>query len=530
MDKLLSRANKSLTVGKAAWLLSGSFALSAVLGLLRERLLLANFGVGETLDAYIIAFSIPDFMFYLLVSGALSVTFIPVLTQRMKTSKLAAWELSSSLVNFMAQLTLAASVLIFIFADPLVGVVARGASPYVKDTAADLMRIIAVNPFLFSISSVLASMQQAAGRFFFNSLAPVIYNIGIIIGIVFFAPAIGTPEEPAILGVALGVGLGAIMQLLVQLLGMWGMGFEYRTGVNWQDMSFKKVLSLLPARSLDQGIDYFNAIIERFIASFLFAGAITAYQAAFVLQNVPITLIGVAISTAAFPRISQKADARKDVFRREIESVLKVILWLAIPAAIIAFIMRGYLVRLLIGSGNAVIASILGWFVFSIVFRALFHTVTRAFYAQQDTKTPLVVSIAAVLLNIVLGFTFVEYFGIAGLAMAQSAVAIFEVVVLMVILQGRVGKIITLKMLSYVWSFLLAGLAAAIVNYILVAQVFTLGVGDSGFFTLMPKFVIIVLTTLATYLVASFILKIEYAKPVVKALVNLVYRPIKIQN
>jgi putative peptidoglycan lipid II flippase len=174
--KFITRANKKLPVFWAAALLGGATLFANLLGLLRERLILANFGVGAEVDAYKVAFTVPDFMFYILVSGALAVTFIPVFNERLlKGNKKSAWELSSSLVNLLALITCVASILIIIFAEPLVKhVIAPGLDEQTTFLAVSMMRVIAVNPFLFSISSVFTSMQQAVGRFFFYSLAPAL--------------------------------------------------------------------------------------------------------------------------------------------------------------------------------------------------------------------------------------------------------------------------------------------------------------------------------------------------------------------
>src|SRR5690606_1216568 len=179
-------ANTRLTVQLAAVLLAGSTLLSSILGLYRDRLLNSLYydTYPTGLDAYTVAFTVPDFMFYILVSGALSVTFIPVFNQRLATgNKESAWRLSSSMINLMALVTLAASILIIIFAEPIVQyLIGPGLSESSRALAVSMMRVIAVNPFLFAIATVIASMQQAVGRFAFYAMAPTVYNIGIIIG------------------------------------------------------------------------------------------------------------------------------------------------------------------------------------------------------------------------------------------------------------------------------------------------------------------------------------------------------------
>src|SRR5690606_22060021 len=196
-------------------------------------------------------------------------------------NKLSAWQLCTSMINLMAIVTLIASVLIIIFADPLVRyIVAPGLEESGRSLAVSMMRVIAVNPFLFAIATVIASMQQAVGRFTFYALAPTIYNIGIIIGALFFTNGIELFGikifEGGIMGVALGVVLGSIMQLLVSSIGLMGLGFDYQFKIYWRNKGFRKVLSLLPARSLDQGMDYVVGIVESNLTSRMASGTVRA--------------------------------------------------------------------------------------------------------------------------------------------------------------------------------------------------------------------------------------------------------------
>ena len=269
--RAVSSVNKRLTVKSAAILLSGSMLLSSLLGFFRDRLLNAAYMPNEAagiagypvgLDAYTAAFMVPDFMFAVLVSGALSVTFIPVFNERwVKGNKKSAWEIGSSMINFMALITLIASILIIIFADPLMRyVIAPGLSESGHALAVSMMRVIAINPFIFAIAAVIASIQQAVGRFTFYALAPMIYNVGIIIGTLWFTDGINIFGwqifDGGIMGVALGVALGSVLQLIVSSLGLIGLGFDYDFKMHWRNLGFRKVLKLLPARSVDQGMDY----------------------------------------------------------------------------------------------------------------------------------------------------------------------------------------------------------------------------------------------------------------------------------
>lgn len=530
---VVARANKRLTIQLAAALLAGSTLVSSVLGLYRERLLnglyYETYSVG--LDAYTVAFIIPDFMFFILVSGALSVTFIPVFNQRLASgNKRSAWELSTSMINFMALVTLVASILIIIFAEPLVRyVVGPGLDESGHALAVSMMRVIAVNPFLFAIATVIASMQQAVGRFTFYTLAPTIYNIGIIIGAQVFTGGISIFGwqlfEGGIMGVALGVVLGSILQLIVSCIGLMGLGFDYRFTIFWKNKGFRQVLKLLPPRSLDQGADYLSSIVETNIASRMATGTVRAYQQATTLHMVPINLIGVAISTAAFPKMTERlSQGRPDLFKSELQAVLRIIIWLSLPVAVIAFFSRGYLVNFIIDGGNALMAGLLGALVVAILFRSIYHIAARSFYAQQDTKTPLYISVFAIALNIILAIWFTTSLdmGAYGLAWAQSVVAFVEVAILFAIMARRIPGLFDKVFMHAVGRMLSATGFMAIVTYTTV-QLFQLGAADQGFFATFPKFAVIVGISGAAYLLFSRMLKLSEVVPVLTKLNSLIF-------
>lgn len=525
---VVTRANQRLTIQLAAVLLAGSTFLSSLLGLYRDRLLnstyLDTYKVG--IDAYTYAFSVPDFMFFILVSGALSVTFIPVFNQRLSTgNKKSAWQLSTSMINFMALITLVASVLIMIFAEPLIRyVIAPGLDESGRGLAVSMMQVIAVNPFLFAIATVIASMQQAVGRFTFYALAPTIYNIGIIIGIQVFAvhgiTIFGIEIfEGGIMGVALGVVLGSIMQLVVSSIGLLGLGFDYRFKIYWKNKGFRRTLRLLPARSLDQGMDYIVGMVELNLASRMAAGVARSYQQATALHLMPINLIGVAISTAAFPSLTEHLGAgRIDKFRSELQKILRVIVWLALPIAVITFFTRGYIVSFIANGGNGLIAALLGALVVSMLFRTVYHIVARSFYAQQDTKTPLYVSLVSIALNIGLAVWLAMELdmGAYGLAYAQSITAVVEVVILITIMQRRIeGGIIDKVMLHAVGRMLSAAGGMGLVTYAAV-QLLQLQSSDLNLASTVPKFLLIVAVSAAVYVFLCRLLNLSEAEPVIK--------------
>jgi putative peptidoglycan lipid II flippase len=530
----VARANRRLTLQIAAVLLAGSSLVASLLGLFRDRLLNGLYydTYPTGIDAYTVAFTIPDFMFFILVSGALSVTFIPVFNQRLASgNKKSAWELSTSLLNLLAIVTLVASVLIIIFAEQLVQyVVGPGLDESSRALAVSMMRVIAVNPFLFAVATVVASMQQAVGRFAFFALAPVLYNIGIIIGAVFFTNGINLfgwqVFDGGIMGVALGVVLGSMLQLIVSTFGLFGMGFDYRFKIFWKNKGFRQVLRLLPPRSLDQSIDYVNSIVETNLASRMAAGTVRAYQQAMALSYVPINLIGVAISTAAFPKMTERmGQGRPDLFKKELQTVLRVIVWLALPVTVVAFFGRGYLVNFIKNGGDPLIAGIFAILALSILFRSIYYISARSFYAQQDTKTPLYISIFTIALNISLAvwFTMGLAMGVYGLAWAAVIVSVVEVAILFVIMARRIPGLFDRVFISAIGRMASAAGFMTVVTYVFVTT-FPLSAADQSFLASFPKFTLIVLLSLGAYFLFSYLLKLDEVRPIIARVKKILFK------
>ncbi len=536
----VTKINQRLNVKLAATIMASSTLLSSLLGFFRDRLLNSAYmpsrngvsaGYPVGLDAYTAAFMVPDFMFAVLVSGALSVTFIPVFNERwVKGNKQSAWQISSSMINFMALITMAASVLIIIFADPLMKyLIAPGLSESGHALAVSMMQVIAVNPFIFAVAAVIASIQQAVGRFMFCALAPMLYNVGIIIGTVWFTGGVNLFGwqifDGGIMGVALGVVLGSFLQLIVSAVGLAGLGFDYNFKIYWRNKGFRKVLSLLPARSVDQGMDYVVSLVEVNLASRLADGTVRAYQQALTLHMMPINLIGVAISNAAFPQLTEHlGEGRNDLFQKDLRSLLRIIFWMALPVSVVIFFTRGYVVHFIRNGGNQLIAGILGCLVVAILFRTIYHMAARAFYARQDTKTPLYISIFSITLNIILAIvlSMVLKMGAYGLAWAQSTVAVLEVVVLLAVMNRQMPKLFDMTFVRAIFKMIIAGTITGVVCYIAVL-IMPFRYHDDSFFSAFPKFVIISLVSFGAYAAASKWLKLPEIDPILARLKKVLF-------
>ena len=528
----IAKANQKMSVRLAAIILSSSTLISALLGIYRDRLLnsmyLDTYKVG--IDAYTVAFTIPDFMYLILVSGALAVTFIPVFNDRMaKNNRESAWQMSTSLMNFLALITLVASVLIMIFAPVLVKyIVGPGLSESGQVLATSMMRVIAINPFLFAIATVITSMQQSVGRFVFNALAPTVYNLGIIVGAQFFTDGISIFGHQifggGIMGVAIGVVLGAVLQLIISSIGLIGLGFDYRFKIYWKNRGFRKVLSLLPARSADQGLDYISSIVDTNLASRMADGTIRAYQQATTLYNMPINLIGVSIATAAFPQLTERiGEGKRDLFTKELRSVLRLIIWFSMPIAVIMFFCRGYIVSIIDRGGNGTISMLLGIFCLAIFLRSIFHIMSRSFYAFQDTKTPLIVSLItlAIAVGFELWFVFGLHTGASGIAWGQVIWAVLELVCLIFLILRRVPDLFDRSFWRAIGQMVVATGTTGIVTYTLV-RVFNLQFVDQNMVMVLLPLGCIGIISVAVYLLMSKLLRISEADPIVDKIMQII--------
>ena len=516
-------------IANVATLLVATAMIGQVLGFLRTKLVNSNFpayGPNST-DAYFAAFTIPDFFFFTIAAGALGVAFMPILSDHLhRGDRKGAHELTSSLLNLLALIMLVIGALIFIFAEPLIKhVVAPDMEGQTLHNTVTIMRFLAFNPVLFTISGILTSYQQTIGRFFFYALGPLFYNASIIASIFVFRNNIG------LVGLGIGAFVGAIAQLLIIMIGLTNLRYRWHPKIMWRTPDFRLILKQLPPRSLDQGIDQLNSIVETRFARRLGEGYISYYNNAYVLSTAPTLLIGTAISTAAFPRLNQRlSQGRPDLFRKDFLKILRAMIWIMAPIAIVSFFARGFLARLIFSQNAPEIALILGYLVGAIFFRTLYTLISRWFYAQKDTKTPLFISIFTISLNIFLAYFLSRQnsYGVAGLALAQSIVAMVEVAILMTVMLIRDHQLLDKEFWSGCVRIVSVTGFSAIAGYIAVSF-FPLGALDRGFITLGAKLGFISLAVFITHIGISALFGLEEVKPIFYRLRRFILRPIRVE-
>lgn len=419
---------------------------SRILGLVRERILITYFGVSVQHDVYKAAFLIPDTIFELLVFGAISVSFIPVFTRMLEDhNQRKAFRLASYVINIALILFCLIGLIVFFAAPLLADIVIPGIvreHPDSRILFANLVRLMLVAQAFFVVSGFLTAMLHSFQRFFIPAVAAVVYNVSIIAGLLLLTPHVG------IYAPALGVVLGALVHLLVQVPLVKKIGFQYERRINVSDPGIWEIGRLMAPRTVGLAVSRINDVVNAALASFIAVGSITSFNVAYILQLVPIGLFGAAIAQAALPTLAATFATKKlDEFKATILSSFHQILFLVMPASAILIALRIPMTRLFFGAktftwdATVLTGKTLSFFGISLFAQASVLLLARSFYAMHDSKTPVKATILAVILNIFLSIIFIFVFNLEvwSLALAYSIASILNAVLLLLWLDKRMG-------------------------------------------------------------------------------------------
>lgn len=399
---------KSKTILSAAWLLAGAALLSRVLGLVRDRILAGKFGAGDELDIYFAAFRIPDFLYNIVIAGAVSAAFIPVFISIYAKNKKEAWRTANNFLN-ISIVTLFAAGLLLVFASPfLVRLVAPGFDESKMATTVLMTRIMFLSPLFLGLSAILGAILNSFRRFFIYALAPVFYNLGIIFGAVVLVDSMG------VYGLALGVIIGSFLHFIIQIPSIFFSGFSWQRIFDLGDRHFQKIFFLMVPRSLGLVMFQINLWVITAIASVLPSGSISIFNLANHLQFLPIGIIGYSFATAAMPSFAKSVSREKaKLFCDQFIKTVRMVLFFVVPMSVLMFVLRAHTVRLIFGSGEfswddtRLTAAVLGIFCFGIFAHSLIPLFSKAFYAMQNTKTPVFINSIGFFINIGLSILFV---------------------------------------------------------------------------------------------------------------------------
>lgn len=419
-----------------------AYALSRVLGLVREIIIAARFGTGDTYDAYVAAFRIPDLLFVVVMSGAFGAAFIPVFGGYLaRGDPERAWYLANTLLTYTVVTLLIVAQLVLLFAEPLIkSVIAPELPPDSQDLAVNLTRLLLLSPLLLGLGAAGRGMLEAHDAFTLPAIAPILYNLGIIFGAVALTPMIG------IYGLAAGVIMGAAGHVVIQFADLFRRGLRLRPTLSRQTEGLGEVARLMVPRIGGQIASHANLIVMVNFASRLGEGRVSALSYAQHLVMLPHGILALSLSTVIFPMMARQFElTRVDELRQTLSRVLGPLLFLSIPAAVGLFAFRDSLVQVIFQYGSfnaestALVAEAVGYFALGLVARAVIEPVTRAFYAMHDTRTPLVVASLTVAANIGSSWLLAPRLGHGGLALSISITYTIRMFALLGILSGRTG-------------------------------------------------------------------------------------------
>jgi putative peptidoglycan lipid II flippase len=476
-------------IGQATMILTGSFVASRFLGLLRTSLFAYVFGTTHISDAYVQAFLVPDTIFNIVAGGALGSAFIPIFVKYMVGEKdeRSAWHVASSALNLAIAIMIGFALIVMIFARQIVPLYSPGVPPFELDLIASLIRIMLLQAIVLGGGVIVTSILQARQNFLIPAVGTVLYNVGLIIGLlpgVYLALHNQRNDMFAVYGATWGVVLGALLQVGFQSPGLMKAGMHYNFSFDWRFPGVSQIGRLMLPRILNAAMLSLTTFVDRFliaslaflVGSALVAGLITQYYQAFQILLLPLGIFGMAVSTAAFPTITEYvARGRMDRVRSIIMETLRGILFMSIPSSVGLIVLNLPIIQVLLEHGRYSLddarstAVPLAFFAVGLAGHASVEILTRAFYALQDTATPVIISIAQFILKIALSLILIyaaylgTQWGMGGLALATSIAALVEGSVLLYLLHQRLGGLPLGELAIFLGRVLLGAIAMGLI-------------------------------------------------------------------
>lgn len=501
------------TILSAAFILSAASGINAILGFVKGRLLATYFGDSTELAVFYTADRIPDLIYSVIVVGALSTVFIPVFTSLYKKDKEKAWNTASSMINISLSIFFIFSAIIFFSAPTIMKGLSIGKfSPGEIALGANLMRIMLGAQLVLVASSFITSILQSFKYFLIPAIAPIAYNLGLIGGIIFLSDSMG------IYGPAIGVSIGALLHLFIQIPLMNRVNFKFYFSLNFHKNGSSEIFRLMPARIGSVLINNLITTISNSMAILISTSAVVHLKFANQLQFFPVHLFGFSIAHASLPTLSEESDENNlGKFKRTFLTSFHQMMFLLIPTSVILLILRVPIVRIVFGASTfpweATVKTsyALAFFSLGIFAQGGIYLVTRAFYALKDTYTPVKVSAATLVINVLTSYIFVHYLslGVWAIALSFTLTSVITFVVLLFLLIREIGGI---DLHELIVPFTKIGYAAAMMG---VALYVPLKLLDQLVFDTTRTAELILLTGvssfigMATYLLLTYLFKVD---------------------
>lgn len=528
-----NKINKSSnSVAAGAFILAISLLASRFLGLLRNRIMAGMFGAGIEFDIYFAAFRIPDLIYSVIIGGAISAAFIPVFISYFTRNQKEAWEIAQSFFYIVFAGIILVVGVVYFFMPRLTGLVVPGFSPEYRNIVTAMSRIMLLSSFLLGLSAIFSGILHSFRKFFIYSLAPIFYNIGIIIGAVFFTQFFG------IMGLAWGVALGALLHMLIQVPATVSSGFNFHFPKKLFHPAIFRIMRLMAPRALGLAVYQINLLVITAIASTLAVGSLTVFTLANHIQYLPIGVVGISFATAVFPSLSQSFSKDKySQYLAELSRTLRTVFYLVFPLSVLLYILRAQVVRIVLGAGEfsweatQLTAASLGAFSIGIFAYALTPVLSRAFYAQENTKTPVIANTIGIVVNIVLSLLLIYVIfpksgmqqlvarvlkienlssvSVIGLPIAFSISGIIAfTLLLLAFFKDSKNRSIFRELISAFWRIFFTSIFVGIIAWFML-QIFVLFSPTNTLFRILLQTTISATIALTAYFLISYLFKFE---------------------
>jgi putative peptidoglycan lipid II flippase len=518
----------SRTLARAGLIVSGAFLVSRILGWVRVFIIGNTFPAGPELDAFLAAFRLPDLMFQLVAAGALSSAVIPIVSALLANDEAArTWRVVSTIANLMLVGLLILGVVVFIAAPTIIPtIIAPGWDEVRWARTVDLTRIMILSPIFLSLGSLVSSVLNARGRFAASAIAPIVYNLAIIGAALLLTPAFG------VTGLAIGVVAGSLGHLLVQVAPLRALGYRYDARIELEDPEARQALKLMAPRALGLGAGQVTFVVLNSIASTISTGAVSIFYIAFTLLQIPIGVIGVPLGVVVLPSLSREAAlGNLNEFAALMSRAIRLILYVMLPITGISIVLRHEIVGVLFGYSRFdaaaldLTAATLLAFLTGLTAHALIAILARAFYARQDTRTPVAAAILAVVINSSLAAVFAGPFGLPGLGLAIAIAAWVETIVLLVLLQRSLPELAFRPLLSLGIRSLVVTVGGSLAAAGVLAGL-TLAMGSNpGRLDLIVRMIVVGIVWLLTSAALSVVLRIGELTSMIGLMLDLIRRP-----
>lgn len=481
---------------------------SNILGVIRDHYLTQKIPT-DILSTYYAAFRIPDLLFNVLILGAISSAFIPVFSGLINNRKEnEAWGVANAVLNTAVISLIILCIILAILMPYLAPLFVPGFDLEKLTTTVKLARIMLASPIFFGLSYIFGAILNSYKRFAIYSLAPLVYNIAIILGTLFLAPVVG------IVGVALAVVFGAFLHMLIQVPLVLKLGFRWQGILDFKNVFVKKIGILMLPRAIGLGANQILLLVFTGIASVLGGSAIAVYNLADNIQTMPMVVFGTSFAIAIFPTLSEKVSQKDWVgFRQNFMKTFRSILFFMVPIVFGIILLRAQIVRLILGSGHfgwqqtIDTANTLGYFAAALVFTSVVPLLARASYAMHNTKMPMFVTIVTVVISVIMGKIFAGLLGVPGLGLAYSVGSFFNAVILYLFLRKRLA-LAEWPLLLFVLKLFFASIIMAVVLQE-TKFIMAIFVDMTRFWGVLTQLLAAVTTSTIIYLILTWVLNCE---------------------